>query len=847
MCETIFFRKTAINHEQVRELLSLKEDRLESELIKLYSKTEIKEKIRNSSPAFSTALDKRILKSEKLDELFYPLYNYILRLGQRTTPFGLMAEVGFYNIRGTQKNKENWIGFYEEKISTEYLLKNPTMFSLGEKCFFYKWEDKGNVRIYSIESFKRTSELDKILYVLNKPIPRNAVSRFLQVKNLDETITKLLNLKIIISSNEPVNILNQPMKKLENENEINDKNEIYNFSFEHEESLTSKDLNKIRKTAQTLFNIFGGEIYKRSHHHLLLDFKKQFISKYEDREVALIELLNTASGIEFKMIKDISKKFEHQEYSDFLIKKIFTSKIKNSGEWILTNEDIVKISSILKSSKPKKVHKDRTSLTAKIEKIGDQSLWMKSSPCGLPHVANLRFLDTESISLINPSIDEKCSDVLYADIEYVANQRTSSYTKHPNILDNYISITGFHPHLKTNNLINLNDLNILIQNDRVLLRSKSRDMYVQPVCLHNQNFLNDLMPIARFLNAVAKQDHPDFLYWMWPSDLNIKEFPRIVLNDVVVSPRKWRFYKEELLFEIEKGQSFLPNYVDITFDDTFITINTDNKENFYNYVKQLDTSLVEISENYSLKKNTQFCYEHNCVVPIDLSKHTNKVMLRESSRKLNQKFNILNDYLCMKIDIHPESGIEVLNILKNELEFDFYIFYIENGLYQIRIRSLQEKVTHTKIRKLNSTILKLQESHLIRDYRYDDYYSDDMLNGVSSSKYLTEMYEHNTKYLLSHSFNTEVDLYLAQKVYFSKLKKYLKIEENLKLDHLEKGDYKKIKELKTIDIIESRKNIDFSIIVDNDQKIFLYKRLVHMGALRISAFHFRAYEQMLLN
>jgi hypothetical protein len=876
--DTTFIRLPLLPRRYAHELLSVDEFDIEATLLAFYLEKNmlLKKAISSSTSSFFNEIEHRIKGENGLGELTSKLYSYTMRMSLRSTGFGVMSSITLARLSSEPKyllDKEvlNVVMFkQDDKDTNQRYLINPTIYKLGDRYFFHSWTDQGEIRNFYLKSIKHDSMIEQLVLIMKEPRTLNIVMRFLKAVSADqkEIVQNLINrmhsegFLILSDTNLDLRALNADVVdfqsiSLEKLQIISQENNIYDVVSYRESNETTVDIKvaqKIKKTAQKLNDIFSHVYLEQSYHQLLSKFKGTFIEEFSDREVSLLSVLDPNSGVGFGNGDDLNISKFNEKFVKYLKKNSSSDSIMLSGEWKLSNEDIVTMSSLMKTDVR---HKSRSAefysclKYLEFKENGISKEYLKISPCGEAIAPYYRFNNISNAfksrieKIVKTQFKDK-DEVIYVDLEHYPSRRISSYTRRAPITKYYIPITGFStdPERKA---IFLSDLFVTVISNRVVLRSKKLNKIIIPVCLHNYNFIHDPLPMVRFLLSVAKQDSPGFLKWIWPSEMNQAFFPRVSYQGVVVSPKKWIFDKHFLLNSLDKKpfRDFynIPHIVNIVDDDRFIAVNLENCSISVPLIRRLKSDQVVLEESIELVGDSDgYCSEVSITCTLNHSKSSVEVLKgdRLSLRRNKILLGVLDGYYVVNIQLHPELRFECLEELRSVLpEKWFYIFYMKNKKYELRIRCFNLLEDEIDVLRRNTHIvlnaLKIKNGII---HYYEEYYESDEELLKEDVSILPIFYHHSSDYFVKFILNENIDtLFINHMVYTIQLERCFghKINNNSKKYKLtDRVQSTKKNELIAIFMSEKIELIPIEFPkVKIDEKRELILRIIHMNCLRI--------------
>ena len=293
-------------------------------------------------------------------------------------------------------------------------------------------------------------------------------------------------------------------------------------------------------------------------------FKKKFYERYEEQEVPILKALDPDSGIGY-LQKD------NYDINPLINDLLFPSLEGNDNAMSLTQHHIVllrKYFEILKEHKntielsdddfpnSKTNYNDchsTVSVMCQIIKDKGEDRQTHLSLAGGSSASNLlgRFshLDDDLFKHAKQIADkeqEEDKDSIYAEIVHLPESRIGNILTRPLLRDYEIHYLA-KSSVSSSHQIPLSDLTLSLRNDKLILRSISRNKKIIPRLTTAHNFSMNSLPIYQFLCDMQNQNIRGRFY-LNTTGLNelCKAFPRIIYKNVILSRATWFLAEDDV-------------------------------------------------------------------------------------------------------------------------------------------------------------------------------------------------------------------------------------------------------------------------------------------------------------
>jgi thiopeptide-type bacteriocin biosynthesis protein len=292
----------------------------------------------------------------------------------------------------------------------------------------------------------------------------------------------------------------------------------------------------------------------------LESFAQRFIQRYENKEMPLMEVLDTEIGIGYEedsggctspLVEDLrfgkdqvgSSKMDWSSLEVFLHEQLKETLESNRFVFELTEKQLEKFTSAEDDLPP--------SLAAMFRVIDGNTLYIES--VGGSSAVNLlgRFAHADAeINRLAVDItgheQRQDPDILYAEIAHLPDSRTGNILLHPAFRRYEI------PYLAASSLgedfrIDLKDLFVSVRNGKIILWSKRLGKSIIPRLSTAHNYSLSSLPVYRFLCDLQFQGKKKGLGFNWGSLQQQHRFlPRVMYKNTVLHLARWSFSRQDL-------------------------------------------------------------------------------------------------------------------------------------------------------------------------------------------------------------------------------------------------------------------------------------------------------------
>lgn len=342
--------------------------------------------------------------------------------------------------------------------------------------------------------------------------------------------------------------------------------------------------------------------YRKKIH--LETFTKRFHDRFGEKEMSLLEVLDTETGIGYGIDNHlipspilegltlpetfISQSFTWGKWERVLQKKWLQAYKLDGLQIEISDEDfegIIPVNLPLPST-----------LQIMFEVISSGQIYVKSA--GGTSAANMiaRFAqsDAEISKLafdLTKAEQEDAAEVILAEIIHLPEGRMGNILQRP-AFRNYEIPYLAKSSLPEDQQVHLQDLLISYRNKKLILYSKKLNKIIIPRLSNAHNFRVSALPVYHFLCDLQDQDQISSLNFSWGSLQQQYYFlPRVVFKNIILKPASWAFMEHDIKNLLQKDISLfvelllsfrkeynLPQKVVLADNDNELLINFDEPE-----------------------------------------------------------------------------------------------------------------------------------------------------------------------------------------------------------------------------------------------------------------------------
>jgi len=388
----------------------------------------------------------------------------------------------------------------------------------------------------------------------------------------------------------------------------------------------------------------------------LARFMSDFSDRYQDREVPLLEVLDSESGIGFEsgrpgadvsplleglaFRRPASRKIPWTTREEVLFEKLAQTLSTGAQEMVLTERDVAALSNTQRKPFPPSVNVVFAIAAESPEALEQRKYRLYIHGSGGTTAGALfgRFLQGdatlhEHTRALFRREEQHDPEALHAEIAHLPHALTSNVPCRPVLRDYEIEV-GWGSGAPADRRIPLSDLLVSVRGGKVRLRSRAHGKQVVPYLSCAHNFFKGIVPY-RFLASLQAQGCDSSLAWVWGQAFRTAPFlPRVVHGKFVLCLARWRLSGERLAsidalagaarfaaVQALRAELRLPRHVGLVDDDNVLPIDLDNAlslESFLNACKQ--HGHVSLRETFPapdelVARSSEGRFHHELVLP----------------------------------------------------------------------------------------------------------------------------------------------------------------------------------------------------------------------------------------
>ncbi len=613
---------------------------------------------------------------------------------------------------------------------------NTTLYRYDDTYRYYEYHLKNKNRQYYLVSVKSNTYLEKIIAAAKEKTAYNDLLQVLKSEDISDQqsetfINTLIKNQVLISDLEPTitgeeyfdyllsrlkeldltddyNLLKEVQENLNDPaKSLNKYVNINHIISENYVKTSSKDLiqqdialkfdnNSLNSDVVSDFIKSFEELAPLTQHHepkTLADFKRKFITRYEDQSIPLLEAIDSESGIGYDtsgtshtpFISGIFPKTadstptvqfnKKQKLANDIYEKCILS---NEASYTLRQDDLEKLDNRINYHE----------IPATFYAIGnvyksDHSVYkFLNNSCGGTSAINLMTRFTHSNAALSEKIKtivdyenkNQAEGVLLAEIVHLPESRVGNILQRTKLRDYEIPILT-NVTSNTDSTIKLSDILVSVKANKICLFSKSLHKEIIPRLSTAHNYTLGI-GIYKFLSEIQSQASFD-INWSW-GFLRAKAFlPRIEYKNIILSRATWNVAGASLskfIAAIGKQQTDafrkslnMPDRVCLCQGDNELLLDFASQlsiQVLLGYLKKGDVQLKEyIGESYALITNDENVesYNNEVIIPIKNTAHKKRKSRFEINNSVERVFPFGSEWTYLKIYLGSKHADKILS------------------------------------------------------------------------------------------------------------------------------------------------------------------------------------------
>ena len=752
--------------------------------------------------------------TELSQKQLYTIYKYIARMATRPTPFGLSAGIGIGYISSKptvikirNKNKIysrlaiSYIGSIcnssnvKLRCSSEQLRLNSMAF---EHAGYYRYAKK-NENGTSIDrvKVKKNPLLEIVVDQINEgttysKLLKSITQVGLRKKDAVIFLEQLIRMQFIAIFTEPALTGNSFRKILQSTLKKDKLNPVFSslqerLDYDHKkmigywETISKKsgenlipelEVNLQFQTRQAnlnenTINIISQELmelhkfFESTALPELESFKKKFLSRYDLREIPILEVMDSDLSIGYGNADD------QYNTANPLLQSLSFNKTDNHQNITLKNfidlqniQDHKSVELIIPGALLNLRNQEEPDIPPTSFAMGQLiafdpqnvnlgnflfALKTWSGPSAVNLMTRFAHMDDElekELKKLTIFEQELLNDFVLAEVVYSPTSREANILQRPSLHPYELIVLGNSMAAK-NFRLSLQDLTISVRYDKIYLRSKSLNKYIIPrlSSAHNYKRAN---PIYRFLGDVQRHYHPLQFIWDW-GDLQETNFlPRVTYKHLLLSRARWfigfkedREYNEQLVIELQAKLQIDPIVLIAEADnELYIDLKSPwGRKLLLDSMKKGDVILYEFINTATnfIRNAVGDEFVNELIVPFRFRKATLAVPQNDQISTLIRSFPPGTEWTFLKIYCAPSEANEILLnkltqvitalMTKHIVQQWFFVRYFDPDFHiRLRMYHPQNNNAHAKIVFAFSEVLQeLIHYNQVWKVQYDTY------------------------------------------------------------------------------------------------------------------------------
>jgi len=710
----------------------------------------------------------------------------------------------------------------DETISTQLLyFPNTSLYITGSTYRYYEYTLKDKKRHYFLSTFSQTPYLEEILAAAGKGANLSqltAVLTNMSIPAADATdfINTLIQNQILISKWHPTltgtdyfstlfarletalgeTELTQPLKKIQHllhqpdigTSQYTGIRDVLQTQYP---GITGKDAMQVDLFYSTSANNISAKTIATITAHLqrltvlnqgsipadLQNFCKKFYQRYEEREMPLMTVLDSESGIGYGMIAGDKTCYtplvddlvvpgdtppaqtQWTPYNNLVLEKFILAQKENAYAIELTDADLEKTGTA-KHNIPATACLMGTLLATDHQQLDEGNFQFIMKSCGGPGALALmgRFAagNDDLAQHMKTCADYEQSlfpDKIIAEVIHLPEGRTGNVLLRPQLYDYEIPFLGTAS-VDEKFQLSVSDLYVTVKNNRIVLRSGSLNKEIIPRLTSAHNYTQSLA-IYKFLCDLQNQYAPFNIQWDWNVFLNNSFLPRISYKQLVLKRARWLLHTKEfndLLAASPATACLQALLVKYNLPEKVVMAEGDNElflDLSCEYAQELLTDKLQkdnvilyeslVNEDNNLVTGPEGSHCNEMVIPFCYTGHEAQVTVHKTppAATVSRSFVAGSEWLYVKLycgvkwmdKLLTKELLPLITELKQEKIITqwFYIRY-------------QDPESHLRIRFRNAANPAFSQ-HIIRKLHevFEDYIANDIVSKLQFDTYTREI------------------------------------------------------------------------------------------------------------
>ncbi len=531
----------------------------------------------------------------------------------------------------------------------------------------------------------------------------------------------------------------------------------------------------------------------------LQSFIKRYYERYEEKEMPLLEVLDTETGIGYLesgaaehaplvadiVITDLNKHTQNYQWGpveQYLMRKV--SESYHSGETVveIKDEDLDFLNGDRYDDLPPSMH-----IMFRVVDASTNQLYIEN--CGGASAAAILGRFAHADPVIRTMIEEVVTmeetmnpDVIFAEIIHLPESRVGNVLLHPAFRKYEI------PYLAKSSLdeehqVLLQNLMVSVKRDTIFLRCKKTGRHIIPRLSNAHNYQYNALPVYQFLCDMQLQQQRGGLGFNWGSITHImKTLPRVQYKNTILSPASWRLahmdFKHLLDVKGDAKRYKLINEFTTKWKlpEEIVLVDGDNELliNFENDVL-VNLFLDTIKKRNSLEMREFFYPKGNAVTDENARQYTNQVVavlvkneaayrITELQKKrwepgITNSITAAPEWLYYKIYCGVKSADKILTdaikpitemLSRDNLLAQFFFIRFSDPLFHIRFRILLAPgaSVDTAVKLIHEYIQPFQSSGHVWKVQTDTYNRETERYGSTTMVHAESIFHHDSEAVL---------------------------------------------------------------------------------------------------